>query len=335
MMQTPHEAPRIVVVGSMVLDLTVRVPHFPRRGETMFCSGFDMFAGGKGFNQAVTARRCGASVVMVGTVGNDPFGDLFLQILERETIDARFVSRQTSIGTSLGIPLIDPSGENSIIGIPQANTRLSPADVEPARAEIGAGQVLLLQLEVPLEASLHGAEIARLAGAIVILNPAPAHLPLASLLRPGLDGRPLIDWLTPNEIEVEMLAGMPAGGIDEAFSRSREAGEAAVWQAGRTLLAGGLRRGVIVTLGARGAMIVTAERQERVPGFRVTPVDPTGAGDAFCGAFAVALAEGRPPAEAVRFANAAGAVSVTRPGAEPSLPRRDEVEAVLAAGTGA
>ncbi len=307
--------PRIIVVGSFVMDLVVWLPHFPRKGETLHPTRFEMFAGGKGFNQAVTARRCGAQVSMVGKVGHDAFGEVFFDLMKREGIDDRFVVRDAAMGTSLGIPMINPEGDNCIIGIPRANTRLSPQEVEPAREVIAGADVLLLQLEVPVEASVRAAQIARKAGRVVVLNPAPAHMPIDAMLSDNL-----IDWLIPNEVEAGMMAGEAVGSVDEARS------------AARTILARGIRQGVIITLGAQGALAVTHQGEWHAPPFPITPVDPTGAGDAFCGAFGVALAEGQPLEQALRFANAAGALCATVAGAEPSLPRRAEVERLMGEG---
>jgi ribokinase len=301
--------PRIVVVGSLVMDLVLWLPHFPRKGETLHPSRFEMFAGGKGFNQAVTARRCGAQVSMAGRVGGDAFGDTFFQLMEREGIDRRYVTRDDTMGTSLGIPMIDPNGDNCIIGIPRANTRLAPEDVEAAQDAIAHAQVLLLQLEVPVAASVRAAQMAREAGAAVVLNPAPAHLPIDRFLSEGL-----IDWLIPNEVETGMISGEPVRDVDEAR------------KAARAILGRGVKQGVIVTLGAHGSLAVTREGEWYAPPFPITPVDPTGAGDAFCGAFGVALAENQPIEQALRFANAAGALCAMVAGAEPSLPRREAVE---------
>lgn len=305
--------PRIAVVGSFVMDLVVWLPHFPRKGETLHTTRFETFAGGKGFNQAVTARRCGAQVSMVGRVGGDAFGDTFFQLMEREGIDPRYVTRDDTLGTSLGIPMIDPNGDNSIIGIPRANTRLSPEEVKLARDVIVSAQVLLLQLEVPVGASLRAAQIARGADKAVVLNPAPAHMPIDQFLSEGL-----IDWLIPNEVEAGMISGEPVRGVDEAR------------KAAQVILRRGVRRGVIVTLGAQGALAVAPEGEWYAPPFPITPVDPTGAGDAFCGAFGVALAEGQPIEQSLRFASAAGALCATVAGAEPSLPRRSAVEQLVA-----
>jgi ribokinase len=304
--------PSIAVVGGLVLDLVVWLPHFPRQGETLHPTRFATYCGGKGFNQALTARRCGAAVNLVGRTGDDPFADLFFTALAHAGIDTRFVTRDAASGTSLAVPMINPQGDNSIIGIPRANTRLTPADVDAAHATIAAAHSLLLQLEVPVAASRRAAEIARAAGAQVILNPAPAHTSIADLIAAGL-----VDWLIPNQTEAEMLTGHPVK--DQAAAR----------QAAQQLLERGIRQGVIVTLGAQGALAVTPTGDWFAPPFHITPVDPTGAGDAFCGALAVALAEGQPLGQALRFANAAGAHSATLAGAEPSLPHRADVERLL------
>jgi ribokinase len=308
-------SPHLAVVGSLVTDLVVWLDHFPRKGETQLASRFAIFAGGKGFNQAVTAQRCGAQVSLIGRVGDDPFGQMFFDIAAREGMDMRGVKRDP-IGTSLAVPMIDPHGDNSIIGVPRANTRLPPGDVEAAALALAGVQALLLQLEVPLETCRRAVRRARLEGASVVWNPAPAHLPMDEFLPREEAG--LIDWLTPNEIEAETLTGVPVRDVASARTAAHQ------------LLERGLRQGVIVTLGAQGAFALTRDGQElHVPAFPVTPVDPTGAGDAFNGAFAVALAEGQPLEQALRFANAAGALSVTVAGAEPSLPHRADVERML------
>ncbi len=310
-------ARKIIVVGSFVYDLIVWLPYFPRQGETLLASEFKMYAGGKGFNQAVAARRCGAQVSMVGKVGADQFGDAFLNILDKEQIDRRFVIQDAATNTSLGIPMIDPQGQNSIVGIPRANTRLTPAEVNRARELIVQHDLLLIQLEVPLEASLQAARIAKQAGLSVIFNPAPAAFPLSAILAQSDGAVPLIDWLVPNEVEAEMLSGMPA----------HEAGQAI--ECGKVILEQGVGQGVVITLGANGLVAITPTSQLHVPAFHINPVDPTGAGDAFCGAFATALSEGMGLEQALRFASAAGALSVTVAGAEPSLPPREKIDAFL------
>jgi ribokinase len=305
---------KIVVVGSFVYDLVVWIPYFPRKGETLLASEFKMFAGGKGFNQAVSAKRCGTQVSMVGKVGADQFGTTFMELMEAEGIDHTFVSKDAATTTSLGIPMIDPHGENSIIGIPRANTRVTIAEVEEAKGFISQHQILLLQLEIPLETVLYAARIAHKAGVTVILNPAPAAYPLSSLLRIDELGEPIIDWLIPNEVEAEMLSGRPVPNPEDAI------------RAGKFILSQGVDKGVIITMGYQGVVAVTPTHEHHIPAFPITPIDPTGAGDAFCGAFAAAISEGQPLEQALRFANAAGAISATIAGAEPSLPKREAIE---------
>ncbi len=309
--------PKIVVVGSLVYDLVVFLQHFPRKGETLLASNFKMFAGGKGFNQAVAARRCGAQVGMVGKVGGDYFGDTFLEIMDREGIDCSFVKQDRATSTSLAIPMIDPQGDNSIIGVPRANTLVRMDEVNATKGFIENHHVLLLQMEIPLAASLQAARIAHEVGLTVMLNPAPVVAALADFLITDDRGSPIIDWLIPNEVEAEMLSGMPVRNPEEAL------------EAGRTMLAQGVGSGVVITLGAQGSVAVTHTGQSRLPAIPVHPVDPTGAGDAFCGCFATAMAEGQALESALKFANAAGALAVTQAGAEPSLPGRANIETFL------
>jgi ribokinase len=311
-------AGKIIVVGSFVYDLVVWLPYFPRKGETLLASQFKMYAGGKGFNQAVAARRCGAQVSMLGKIGADQFGDAFLQIMDREGIDHPYVSQDSSTTTSLGIPMIDPHGDNSIIGVPRANTLVTTDELAAASEYIGQHSILLLQLEIPLEASLEAAHIAHQAGLTVIFNPAPAIHPLSTLLPRDEEGRPLIDWFVPNEVEAEMLSGVPITNPLDAV------------HAGELILSQGVNRGVIITMGAAGVIAVIPGMHYHIPAFPVTPIDPTGAGDAFCGSFACALSEGQPLNQALRFASAAGALAVTQAGAEPSIPTRQKIESFLA-----
>jgi ribokinase len=307
----------IVIVGSFVYDMVVWLPYFPRKGETLLASEFKMYAGGKGFNQAVSARRWGAQVSMIGKVGADQFGAAFIQILQKEGIDHSFVIQDKSTSTSLGIPMIDSRGDNRIIGIPRANNRLTADEVLAARENITRHNILLLQLEIPLEASLEAAEIAHQAGMMVIINPAPAVHPLSALLPRDNSGEPMVDWFMPNEVEAEMLSGMPVRDPDEAF------------KCGKYILSQGVRRGVVITMGSKGIAAVTHGEQYFLQPFPVTSVDPTGAGDAFCGTFAAALSEENSVAQTLGLANAAGALAVTKAGAEPSLPKRSEIEAFL------
>jgi ribokinase len=298
----------IVVVGSLNADLVVRTPHFPAPGETITGTDFAVFTGGKGANQAVAAGRLGGRVAMVGRVGSDDQGRMLRSSLAAAGVARDAVTEDPGTFTGVAVITIDASGQNQIVLAPGANARLSPADVESARDLIQSAAILLLQLEVPFETVEAAARLARAAGVRVILDPAPARPEAASLL-------PFADFVTPNESELRLLAGAPPG------PTSRE--EATL------LLRSLVERGAgiaIAKLGPLGAVAVSAHTQHVWPGHEVVAVDTTAAGDAWNGAFAVALAEGRELDEAGAFANAAAAISVTRAGAQPSMATRNEVE---------
>ena len=294
----------IVVVGSCNIDLVACVPRQPLRGETLTGTGFATYLGGKGLNQAVAARRMGATVALVGRVGADDFGQRIMEALQTERINAAYVQAdQEPTGTAL--ILVEERGDNSIVVIPGANGTLTTADVDQAAELIRAAGVLLLQLEVPLLTTLRAAQIARAAGTTVILTPAPAQpLPPALLA--------VTDVLVPNQIEVAQVSGT----------------DAEPTAAARALLAQGCRA-VVVTLGAQGALLVTPDGAESIPPLPVTAVDTVGAGDAFAGALAASLAEGHELTTALRYAAAAGALATTQAGAVPSLPTRAAVEHCL------
>jgi ribokinase len=301
--------PRIVVVGSLNMDLVTRAARRPQRGETLTGESFGMFVGGKGLNQAIAAARQGAAVQMVGRVGADDFGRRLRQTLDAEGVDARLVVEDDTISTGVATIVLDAEGDNSIIVVPGANGRVGRADVERAAQAIAAADLLMLQLEVPLEAVQRSAEIARAARVRVLLNPAPAQPLPDELLR-------LVDVLTPNETETQILTGLSAA--DESAAR------AAAALRGRGVGA------VVLTLGARGALLADGQRSVQAPGYVVQVVDTTAAGDAFCGALAAQLARGQPLDAAVRYANAAGALATTVLGAEPAMPRREAVEKLMA-----
>jgi ribokinase len=303
-------SPRVVVVGALNLDLVFWAKRRPERGETLRGERFGMFPGGKGFNQAVAAARLGAQVTMIGRLGTDHFSEPFLETLDSEGIESRYVSRDPQSGTGVSSPLVEPDGSNSIVFVPRANARLAPADIEAAAPALEAADAVLLQLETPTSTSVQAALIAREAGATVVLNPAPArHIP--ELLWA------LCDVLVPNEIEAAMLSGCPA---EDPLGGAR------------VLLDRGARA-VVVTLGEQGALLVTSRIEERFAAHSVEVIDSVAAGDAFCGALTVCLAEGVPLPEAVQFANAAGALAVTVTGASPSMPRRKAVDALLSGET--
>lgn len=300
---------QIVVVGSLNMDLVARSPRIPAPGETIFGHDFNTVPGGKGANQAIAAARLGAQVTMVGRLGTDAFAGPLRQNLMASGVDHTFVQQDPEAATGIAVILVDDAGENSIVVASGANMRLSPADVEFAEAAIARADILLLQLEVPPETVLRAAELAKRHGVTVILNPAPARSLPPDIL-------PLVDIFIPNEHEAAFLAGMPVHDLEQA-----------------KVAAGKLRAlgvsTVILTLGGRGSLLLTSEIIQHVPAFEITPVDTTGAGDAFVAGFSVAWAEAKSPVEAVRWGNAAGALAATKLGAQPSLPTRASLERLL------
>lgn len=303
-------SPRIVVVGSANTDLVVQADRLPTPGETVLGGDLITTQGGKGANQAVAAARLGAKVTFVARIGGDAFGRETLSALRREGLDVRYVAQDPEAPSGVAMIVIGPGGQNLIAVAPGANRRLSGADVGAAKSAFEGAGVVLIELETPVEAGLMAARLGREAGATVILNPAPAPSdPLPDALFRA------VDILTPNETEAAVLSG----------DRSPEG-------AAKVLLGQGVDT-VIVTLGEAGALVATRfEAAQRVPGFRVKAVDTTAAGDAFNGGLAVALGRGKPLRQAVRYAHAAAALTVTKLGAQPSLPTADEVETFLSKG---
>ncbi|MGH2452173.1 MAG: ribokinase [bacterium] len=299
---------RVCVLGSLNMDLVIKALRLPARGETVTGGEFATFRGGKGANQAVAAARLGAGVSIVGCVGDDLFGRQLVDGLREEGIDTRAV--RVDRGTPSGVALItvDPDGHNTIVVAPGANRRLTVADVEAARQAIAEADVLLAQLEVPVEAVLQAARLARARGRPIVLDPAPAT-PLPGELYEN------VSVINPNEGEAQRLTGIA---VDD---------EAGVRAAAEVLLARGCGA-VVIKVGEKGAFVAAGTTREMVEGIAVAAVDTTAAGDAFAGALAVALAEGRDTVAAARFANVVGALSVTRMGAQPSMPTRDEVAAL-------
>jgi len=308
---------RIVVIGSINVDLVVRVATLPRPGETVLGGRFASVPGGKGANQAVAAARAGGRTTFVARVGDDSMGRSAIKAFQAEGIETDFITITPECPTGVALILVDAAGENSIAVAGGANDRLSSDDIERARPAIEAADVLLLQLEVPLEAVAHAVSIALSAGTRVILNPAPAR-PLPATLLAG------VDILTPNETEAESLAGRGSDTASSSADVERTAG---------TLLGLG-PRAVVVTLGPAGALVAVAADRTYVPAFPVEPRDTVAAGDVFNGCLAVRLAEGGDLVGAARFAAAAAAICVTREGAQTSAPRRGEIEAFLAARSG-
>jgi ribokinase len=274
---------RVVVVGSFMMDLVARTERLPKPGETVIGESFAQFLGGKGFNQAIAAARSGGDVAMVGRVGDDAFGQAFLDALDSAGIDRRGVSIDPSVGTGVGLPVVETSGQNAIIVIPRANHELREI---PAGAFDGAS-VVLLQWELPPALTVEAAKLAKAAGAIVVLNPAPAVGNIAEYAG-------LIDIVVPNENEAAAIG--PLDAVE-----------------------------VVLTLGDKGARVGDVD----LPPHDVVCVDTVGAGDAFCGALCAELAAGASLLDAARVGNAAGALAVTKHGAEPSMPNRTDIDALL------
>lgn len=302
--------PHIVVIGSSNTDLVVHAGHIPTAGETVLGHSYLMAAGGKGANQAVAAARLGAEVTFVACIGTDTFGDAALAGFRREGICTDFVVRDADARSGIALIVVDERGENAIAVAPGANSRLTPVDVERARIRIAEAEVVLLQLEIPLEAVMRAARIASDMAVPVILNPAPAQPLSRELLR-------RVAVLTPNQGEAELVAGIGHGETDPPD------------KVATALRALGVPN-VVLTMGAAGALLADGRGVRQVSGFRVAVVDTTAAGDAFNGALAFGLASGWPLEDTVRFAVAAGALTVTRAGAQPSLPSRTAVEDLLA-----
>ncbi len=296
---------KIVVVGSFNADLVSYMKRMPRPGETVHGERFATGAGGKGSNQAVAAARLGADVTFVGRVGNDVFAELAYEIWDAEGVKREFVKRDSDVATGVAPILVDSSGENMIVVVLGANRRIQQSDIDAARERIADADMLVVQLEVNLDIVPYALQTAKAYGVATILNPAPAAAISAETIQ-------LADYLTPNEIELETLS---SGDVDDVASAAR----ALLTRDDQT---------AVVTLGAEGARIVTPEDSLTVPTYAVDAVDTTGAGDTFNAALAVGLSEGAALEDAVRFANAAAALCVTKPGAADSAPYRADVDAL-------
>lgn len=295
--------PKIVVVGSANTDMVVRVNEIPELGETVLGGDFVTAQGGKGANQAVAAARLGAEVTFVTRLGSDDFGKRSFSAYQAEGIHTQYIAWDPVAPSGVALILVNKQGENIIAVAPGANGNLSPTDVQAAEIAFETADVILVQLEVPLESVQTTIDLARKHHIRVILNPAPAmRLPKEMLQS--------IDFLTPNEGELSVITGYP-------YNASSSVGKE--FQIQNKLKA------LIVTIGSQGARVLADQIDEIVPGFPVEPVDTVAAGDAFNGGLAVAIARGDDLLGAVRFANAVGALTVTRAGAQPSLPRIEEV----------
>ncbi len=304
-------APRIVVVGSINMDLVLRCARLPRPGETLLAESAAEAPGGKGANQAVAAAQLGADVAMIGRVGNDSFAKRLEANLDHNGV-ALHLARNDDCGSGLAIVAVERSGENSILVVPGANARLTPGDIDAMASVIGAADVLMLQLEIPLETVMRAMHLAREAGVRTILDPAPApaHIP------PGLLD---VDVICPNQEEAAALVGQPVASRDDAE------------RAARQLIHLG-PRAAIITMGEQGAVLAQGDNVQWFAPFSVQAIDSTAAGDAFAGALAVRWAAGDTLGQATSYACAAGALAATQWGAQTSLPSLERVADLFAAG---
>jgi ribokinase len=296
----------IVVVGSTNTDMVIKTTKLPLPGETILGGDFLMNPGGKGANQAVAAARLRGNVTLVAKTGQDVFGSQAKKLFLAENLNTEYLFSDPDYPSGIALITVDDHAENCIVVAPGANARLLKSDIELAKSAILQSDIVLMQLEIPLETVIYTAHFAFNAGKKVILNPAPAQPLPDDLLK-------LLYLITPNETEAELLTGIP---VTDSHSAEKAA---------RLLLIKGVQV-VIVTLGSKGALLVTSTQCQLVPAFKVEAVDTTAAGDCFNGALAVAISEGTDLVSAITFANKAASISVTRMGAQASAPYREEVE---------
>ncbi len=299
---------KIVVIGSSNTDLVIQVPHFPTPGETVLGDNFMMARGGKGANQAVAAARLGADVIFISRLGQDSFGEMALAACQAEQINTDFILFDEQKASGVALIMVDRQGENVIAVAGGANTALTPADVLAAESVIQSSDCVLLQLETPLATVEAAVRLANKHNVLVILNPAPA-MPLPSKLLQA------VGILTPNETEAEILGLVDSDQPDVLRNVRRLE-----------------IKTVVMTLGSEGALLVTDDSQQKIPAYPIHMVDSTAAGDAFNGALAVGLANGRSLQSTVDFANAVGALAASKAGAQPSLPTLAEVKQFLSLG---
>ena len=302
-------AGKIVVLGSINMDIVVGCTHLPGRGETIIADSSAEVSGGKGANQAVAAARLGADVAFIGSVGSDAFGETLLGNLKRENIDVSHVSRRAKCASGLAVVAVEDSGENSIMVVPGANGTLTAKEVSASADLIRASRTLLLQLEVPLKTVVAAIRIAHESDTRIILNPAPAPDPFPLEL---LD----VDLICPNQSEAALILGHKVESVDTARHAVSEL----------TRLGA---RNAAITLGAQGAVVGNGSSVEWIEPFAVTPIDTTAAGDAFAAALAVNWDAQTDLSDAARFACAAGAIAATRRGAQPGMPTREEVAGLV------
>ena len=302
--------PVITVVGSFVVGMTLRTSHMPVFGETLIGTDFDMGPGGKGSNQAVGVARLGAEAHFAGIIGADQLGTIATELYAAEGVNTRYLQKKERAATGAGFIILNVAGENGIIIDMGANQQLDAAFVDSVEAQLSRSDVVMSVLEIPVEGAARAMELGRRHGAKTILNPAPAQPLDATIFRH-------IDYLTPNETELRILLGLPPNDPTSTLELARQLREYGVGN-------------LVVTMGEKGSLILSADGVTEVPGAAVEVVDTTGAGDAFNAGLAVALASGKPLPEAVRFANCAGAIACTRLGVIPSLGTREMVDAFCA-----
>jgi len=303
--------PRIAVVGSANIDLTTFADRFPKPGETIFGEKFDLGFGGKGANQAVAARLCGAEVFMIARVGSDLFGPATIENFRKQGIDPTHVKQVEGLSSGVAPIFVEPNGQNRILVVKGANDAVKPADVDAAADVLKSSDCIVLQFEIPIDTVYYTIGLARRHGIRCMLNPAPAQAVDMAALKD-------LDYFVPNESEAETITGLPVKTVEDARVCARK------------LLDGGIKR-VIITLGANGSLLATREGMEHVPPFAVKSIDSTGAGDAFIGSFAVFLGEGVPEKDAVRRANLYAGLSTTGVGTQKSFYDRARFDAEWAA----
>ena len=302
----PAKNPNIVVVGSLHMDLTIKAKTIPRLGETVLGDQFKMSPGGKGANQAVAAAKLGANVTLIGRVGSETFGTDLIRNAGQHGINTRFIMQDKETQTGLALIMVDQKGNNIIAVFPGADMTCNKEDIDRADSVIESADILLAQLETPFHVVQHAIQKAFQCGVKVILNPSPARTLPEDVLRK-------VYILTPNESEAEILSGTSITDLSSARKAITE------------ILKKGTE-GIVLTLGKEGALVGTKRETVHVKSPKVNPVDTTGAGDAFCGALAVAISSGENLEEAVVYANYAGALATTKMGAQEALPTREELE---------
>ncbi len=301
---------KIIVVGSSNTDMVIKSKRIPVPGETILGGDFLMNPGGKGANQAVAAARLGGDVTFIARTGNDMFGKRAVELYKKEGINTKFITTDEKEPSGVALILVDEKGENCISVSKSANEKLTQKEVEVAKDLFEKGDIVLMQLETPLETIEYTAQMANEKGLKVILNPAPARELPASLLKN-------VYMVIPNETEAEILSGVKVTDLDSAK------------KAADVISAKGVDI-VLITIGKRGAFVKEGNNYEVVPTYKTVPVDTTAAGDTFCGALCVALSEGKNIKDAVKFANRSASISVTRMGAQSSVPYRKEIDEIIA-----